>query len=120
MRVLALLIVALAATACGHDLAGVGGGQILEFRNDLHRPVTFIYCPQQGCSRPLSQLVRPGRAWRTSNETINGSGAVTLQIGHRLKGCRLIPEVGFLVEPLDVVRATYVLGNPPCVRPVGG
>jgi hypothetical protein len=119
MRGWVLVAVAALAAACGHDLTGVGGGQILEFRNDLQRPVTFLYCPQQGCDRPLFQKVSPGESWRTTNQTINGSGAVSLQLGGRRAGCRLIPAVGVLVEPLNVVRATYVLGNPPCVRAPG-
>jgi hypothetical protein len=107
----------IALAACGHDIAGVGGGQILAFRNDLPRPVTFYYCPEQGCAHPLSRLVGPGRVWRTSNETINGSGAVSIQIGRRLTGCRLVPAVGVLVDPLAVYRATFVRGGVGCVRP---
>lgn len=106
-----------AVTGCSHDLTGVGGGQILAFRNDLHRPVTFLYCPQQGCVRPLSRLVAPGRSWRTANETINGSGAVALRIGTRLTGCRLVEAVGVLVDPLRVYTASFVRGPPACIRP---
>jgi hypothetical protein len=103
-------------SACGQDLQGVGGGQILEFRNDLHRPVTFLYCPQQGCTEPLVRVVQPGGSWRTSNQTINGSGAVSLRIGKRGTGCRLVSAVGVLIDPLATYRATYVEGGPACVR----
>jgi hypothetical protein len=106
----------LLAAGCGQSVSGVGGAQILEFRDDLARPVTFLYCPQQGCPRPLSRLVAPGGSWRVSSETINGSGAVSLMIGDRRTGCRLVPAVGFLVDPLDVIRATFVRGGPACVR----
>lgn len=110
------LVAAAALTACGHDITGVGGGQILAFENNLHRQVTFLYCPKQGCDRPIAQLVAPGESWRTSNLTINGSGAVSIRIGHRLTGCRLVPAVGVLVEPLATYRATYIAGGPACVR----
>jgi hypothetical protein len=113
---LAALFVVL--VGCGQaDLSGVGGGQIIEFDNDLRQQVTVLYCPQQGCSRPISHRVAPGRSWRTANETINDSGAVALRVGGRIKGCRLIPAVGVLVDPLLVLQASYILGNPGCVRP---
>jgi hypothetical protein len=102
-------------TACGQNLPTIGGGQILAFENDLQRPVTFLYCPQQGCSEPLSRVVQPGGSWRTANETINGSGAVSLKIGKRNTGCRLVNPVGVLVEPLATYRATFVEGGPGCV-----
>lgn len=115
----AVLIALLGAVVgCGQaDLSGIGGGQIIRFDNDLTKPVRFLYCPQQGCSRPLSRLVQPGKSWRTASQTINGSGAVSLQVGGHLKGCRLVPAVGVLVDPLMVLRATYILGDPPCVHP---
>lgn len=107
-----------ALAGCGQaDLSGVGGGQILEFDNDLLRSVTVLYCPQQGCKRPITHQVAAGHSWRTANETINGSGAVSLRLGGRIKGCRLIPAIGVLVDPLMVLQASYILGNPGCVRP---
>jgi hypothetical protein len=109
------LAIAVAVAACSQDLSTIGGGQILEFRNDLHRPVTFLYCPQQGCARPVSRRVPAGEAWRTANETINGSGAVSIRIGSRLTGCRLVPAVGVLVDPLATYKATFVRGGPGCV-----
>jgi hypothetical protein len=98
-------------------MTGLGGGQILSFHNDLAQPVTFLYCPQQGCDRPLTGLVPPGDSWRVENETNNGTGAVSLEIGHRVTGCRLVPAVGVLVGPLKVYDATFVRGGPGCVRP---
>jgi hypothetical protein len=111
-----VLLAAAALTACGHDIAGVGGGQILEFRNDLQQPVTFLYCPEQGCRGPLSHTVAPERSWRQANETINASGAVSIRIGPRLTGCRLVPAVGVLTDPVAVYRASLIQGGPPCVR----
>ncbi|MGN6472277.1 MAG: hypothetical protein ACTHK4_01350 [Mycobacteriales bacterium] len=111
------LLAVLGATACGQDITGIGGGQILAFHNDLARPVTFLYCPEQGCASPLSRLVQPRRSWRIANETINGSGAVSLRVGRSLSGCRLVPAVGVLDDPVSTYQATFVRGGPPCVRP---
>lgn len=109
-------MLAVAATACSQNLSTVGGGQILAFVNDLSRPVTFVYCPEQGCDLPLSRLVLPGQSWRTENETINDSGAVSLQIGTRLTGCRLVAAVGLIDDALKTYDASYVRGGPACVR----
>lgn len=117
MRLALLSVVVVALAGCGHDIAGLGGGQILNFRNDLTRPVTFFYCPAQGCDRPLSRMVQPGKAWRTASETINGSGAVSIRVGAAMTGCRLVPAVGVLVDPLVTYRASFVRGGPACVRP---
>lgn len=110
-------MVVVGSVACGHDIAALGGGQILDFRNDLARPVTFFYCPAQGCDRPLSRTVPAGGSWRTANETINGSGAVSIRVGRVMSGCRLVPAVGVLVEPLATYRASAVRGGAACVRP---
>ncbi|HVT63789.1 MAG TPA: hypothetical protein VHD81_01400 [Mycobacteriales bacterium] len=121
MRWLLAVATGVVLVGCGQSLTSVGGGQILEFRNDLPRSVTFLYCPEQGCARPLSRLVQPGGRWRTANETINGSGAVSLQLGRRLGGCKLVEPVGVLVDPLHVIRASEVRnGLPFCVRPAVG
>lgn len=118
MRWLLTVATAAALAACSQTFSSVGGGQLLEFRNDLQRPVTFLYCPAQGCARPLSRLVDPGQAWRVTNESSNGAGAVSLQVGKRLTGCRIVEPVGVLVNPLHVIRATDVRnGLPFCVRP---
>jgi hypothetical protein len=43
---------------------------------------------------------------------------VSLQVGKRLTGCRIVEPVGVLVNPLHVIRATDVRnGLPFCVRP---
>ncbi|HWA65535.1 MAG TPA: hypothetical protein VG899_04100 [Mycobacteriales bacterium] len=106
----------LGAAACSQDISTVGGGQILEFRNDLSQPVTFLYCPAQGCDLPLTQLVAPGQSWRTQNETINGSGAVAVVIDGRASGCRLVAAVGLIDDPLKSYDASFVRGGPACVR----
>jgi hypothetical protein len=107
---------AVAATACSQDVSTVGGGQILDFRDDLSQPVTFLYCPVQGCPLPLSRVVKPGESWRLQNETINGSGAVALVIGRRGTGCRLVAAVGLIDDPLKSYDASFVRGGPACVR----
>lgn len=106
----------LAVAACSQDIATVGGGQILSFRNDLSRPVTFLYCPEQGCADPLSRRVAPAQTWRVESETINGSGAVAIVIGRRATGCRLVPAVGLIPDPLKSYAASFVRGGPACVR----
>jgi hypothetical protein len=108
--------VALVTAGCSQDISTVGGAQILSFRDDLSLPVIFVYCPAQGCELPLSRLVEPGGSWRIQNETINGSGAVALVIGARATGCRLVPAVGFIDDPLKSYDASFVRGGPACVR----
>lgn len=107
---------AVASTACSQDANTVGGGQILSFRDDLAKPVTFLYCPAQGCDLPLSRLVEPGESWRTQNETINGSGAVAVVIGARATGCRLVAAVGLIDDPVKTYDASFIRGGPACVR----
>ena len=122
-RGIALLatVVATAATGvlagcAGGDLTVVGGDQILSFVDDLAQPVTFLYCPDQGCSRPLVHRLQPGDSWRVASETVNGAGAVSIRLGRHLKGCRLVPAIGFDVRPLAVYRASFVDTGPACVR----
>jgi hypothetical protein len=121
-RVAAGMLVGMAAlmtgvmTGCSQDISTVGGGQILLFRDNLSRPVTFLYCPAQGCDLPLSRTVQPGASWRIQNETLNGSGAVALLIGARATGCRLVAAVGLIDDPLKTYDASFVRGGPACVR----
>jgi hypothetical protein len=115
--VLALAVAAAALAGCGGgDLTGVGGDQILSFVDNLAQPVTFLYCPKQGCSRPLVHTLQPGGDWRVQSETINGAGAVSVKVGRDLKGCRLVPAVGFDVRPVALFRASFVDTGPACVR----
>jgi hypothetical protein len=111
-RGIPLLVTVLATVALagcsGGDLTGVGGDQILSFVNDLAQPVTFLYCPAQGCTRPLTDRVQAGQSWRVASETVNGAGAVSIRVGRRLKGCRLVPAIGFDVRPLAVYRASFI------------
>ncbi|HEX3705227.1 MAG TPA: hypothetical protein VHV76_01230, partial [Mycobacteriales bacterium] len=120
---IAILIAVLATgalTGCsGGDLTGVGGDQILSFVDDLAQPVTFLYCPAQGCARPLIRRLQPHHSWRVASETVNGAGAVSIRIGHRLKGCRLVPAIGFDVRPLATYRASFVDSGPACVGVAG-
>ena len=118
ISLLGTLLVAVALTGCGGgDLAGVGGDQILSFVDDLPQPVTFLYCPEQGCVSPLTHTVQPGKSWRIASETINGSGAVSIRNGGHLVGCRLVPAVGFDVRPLATYRASFVASSgSACVR----
>jgi hypothetical protein len=107
---------AVLVTGCSQDISTIGGGQILSFRDDLSRPVTFLYCPAQGCDLPISRRVQPGESWRIQSETINGSGAVALVIGARATGCRLVAAVGLIDNPLKRYDASFVRGGPACVR----
>lgn len=105
----AVVLLGVSLAGCGGaDLAGIGGGQILSFVDDLDRPATFFYCPEQGCARPLVHTVQPGEAWRTASETINGAGAVSVGVAGQRRGCRIVPAVGFMVESLLVIKASAV------------
>jgi hypothetical protein len=117
IAVLGIAAAAAAVSACGGgDLTGVGGDQILSFVDNLAQPVTFLYCPEQGCSRPLLHALQPGQDWRVQSETINGAGAVSITVGRHRSGCRLVPAIGFDVRPVAVFRASVVRGGAACVR----